>query len=115
MAIRSGTEPSAAPLISTAVLLPGALSDRKRRPGEPKPVAKVESFADVNTGRKRPAVRRVGRPVEGHWRIGINVPSTLEVVADLRLDIGLIVAPARARPRDRHQLIGQYSTEPGAL
>src|SRR5208282_54029 len=75
----------------------------------------LERLTDIRAHRNSPRVGGIGGPVVGDGGIDVGVPSALEVVADHRLDVGLIDAPALAISGKRHQLVGEDGVEPRAL
>src|SRR5262249_3322637 len=96
---------------STGALCKIVCADLKAQPFR----SHLERIAHVRAYRNRPSVGRVRGPVEGHRRIGVDIRSAFEVVADLRLNVGLVDTPARSIPSERHQLIREHTVEPGAF
>src|SRR5215469_17107936 len=74
--------------------------------------AQRDYVADVGADGKRPRVSLLGGPVVRDGWVDLAIPSAVEIVADLRLQIGLIDAAPVMRARKRHELVGQDAVEP---
>src|SRR5271169_329935 len=75
----------------------------------------IECLADIGADRKHPRVLHLGGPIVGYRRIDLRIPSALEIVAHLRLDIGLIDASPVSGAGKRHQMICEHAAEPWPL
>ena len=62
----------------------------------------VERLANIHAHGNSPRVSRIGRLVEGHSGVGINVPSALAVVADPWLEVGEADAAAPSIASEGH-------------
>lgn len=94
----------------------GALDEVKRPNLQARRLrAEVERFTDACAHRNGPPVGGIRRPVESERRIDIDIPATVEVVANLGLEIGLINAAAIAIARKGHQLVRKNGVEPGPV
>jgi hypothetical protein len=92
----SETEPLPACGLSIAATHPGALQDRMRQPENSWRVIRRSTPCPRPRLSESSISGRICCPIEAHWRIAVDVPSTLKAVADLWFHVGLVELP-RAR------------------